>query len=458
MQTVIHSLSQLPLGFWGTIFAFLSFLLIVLLFFVVNNRTRSRDDLFAFLDKKIEDSSRSDLTKIQAVVNDSIQNANAHLRKEMNDSSSRLADSQNQNMVAFTELIEKINQGNANTQLQAREALKTQVSQLSFGINQELAGIRETLNRQLQTLQSNNDAKLEQMRHTVETKLQSTLETRLSESFKQVAAHLKDVEAGLGEMRTIAGQVGELKRVLTNVKTRGTFGEVQLGVILENIIPNHYEQNVATRPNSNDRVEFAIKMPGVNEGEFVWMPIDSKFPGDSYQALLDAQDSGDAVMLDKARKNLVATMKAEAKDIRDKYLEVPHTTEFGVMFLPTEGLYAEAVRLGMTETLQREYRVNIAGPSTMAALVNSLQMAFRTIAIQRRSDEVWKVLGVVKTEFERFETVLTKAQDQVDKVGKQLELLTGTRTRAMKRALRNVESMPDTAGILNLPEGLDDND
>ena len=323
---------------------------------------------------------------------------------------------------------------------------------------EDLERIRSTVSDKLEAVRADNTKQLEEMRKTVDEKLQSTLNERLSQSFEQVSKRLEQVYKGLGEMQTLAEGVGDLKRVLSNVKTRGIMGEIQLGSILEDMLaPEQYEYNVATVPGSSNRVEYAVKIPTDGSG-FIWLPIDSKFPGDSYQALLDAQDSGDAVMLDKARKNLVATMKAEAKDIRDKYLEVPHTTEFGVMFLPTEGLYAEAVRLGMTETLQREYRVNIAGPSTMAALVNSLQMAFRTIAIQRRSDEVWKVLGVVKTEFERFETVLTKAQDQVDKVGKQLELLTGTRTRAMKRALRNVESMPDTAGILNLPDGLDDND
>lgn len=323
---------------------------------------------------------------------------------------------------------------------------------------EDLERIRSTVSDNLEAVRADNTKQLEEMRKTVDEKLQSTLNERLSQSFEQVSKRLEQVYKGLGEMQTLAEGVGDLKRVLSNVKTRGIMGEIQLGSILEDMLaPEQYEYNVATVLGSTNRVEYAVKIP--TEGSsFIWLPIDSKFPGDSYQALLDAQDSGDAVMLDKARKNLVATMKAEAKDIRDKYLEVPHTTEFGIMFLPTEGLYAEAVRLGMTETLQREYRVNIAGPSTMAALVNSLQMAFRTIAIQRRSDEVWKVLGVVKTEFERFETVLTKAQDQVDKVGKQLELLTGTRTRAMKRALRNVESMPDTTGILNLPEGLDDND
>lgn len=316
----------------------------------------------------------------------------------------------------------------------------------------DLERIRETVAKQLDSVRSENTKQLDAMRQTVDEKLQTTLNKRLNESFAQVSTRLEQVYKGLGEMQTLAEGVGDLKKVLSNVKTRGIVGEYQLGSILEDILsPNQYECNVATVPKSTNRVEFAIKIP--TEGnDFVWLPIDSKFPGDSYTALLDAQDSGDAAAVERARKNLVATLKSEAKDIHDKYLEPPHTTEFGIMFLPTEGLYAEAVRLGMLEVLQKEYRVNIAGPSTMAALLNSLQMSFRTIAIQRRSDEVWKVLGVVKNEFEKFQKVLAKAQDQVDKAGKQLEVLTGTRTRMMKRALRNVEALPDTNGILQLED------
>lgn len=316
----------------------------------------------------------------------------------------------------------------------------------------DLERIRETVAKQLDSVRSENTKQLDAMRQTVDEKLQTTLNKRLNESFAQVSTRLEQVYKGLGEMQTLAEGVGDLKKVLSNVKTRGIVGEYQLGSILEDILsPNQYECNVATVPKSTNRVEFAIKIP--TEGnDFVWLPIDSKFPGDSYTALLDAQDSGDAAAVERAKKNLVATLKSEAKDIHDKYLEPPHTTEFGIMFLPTEGLYAEAVRLGMLEVLQKEYRVNIAGPSTMAALLNSLQMSFRTIAIQRRSDEVWKVLGVVKNEFEKFQKVLAKAQDQVDKAGKQLEVLTGTRTRMMNRALRNVEALPDTNGILQLED------
>ena len=339
-------------------------------------------------------------------------------------------------------------------QTMADMASKSESATMEFTkmAREDLERIRETVAKQLDNVRSENTKQLDAMRQTVDEKLQTTLNKRLNESFAQVSTRLEQVYKGLGEMQTLAEGVGDLKKVLSNVKTRGIVGEYQLGSILEDILsPNQYECNVATVPKSTNRVEFAIKIP--TEGnDFVWLPIDSKFPGDSYTALLDAQDSGDAAAVERARKNLVATLKSEAKDIHDKYLEPPHTTEFGIMFLPTEGLYAEAVRLGMLEVLQKEYRVNIAGPSTMAALLNSLQMSFRTIAIQRRSDEVWKVLGVVKNEFEKFQKVLAKAQDQVDKAGKQLEVLTGTRTRMMNRALRNVEALPDTNGILQLED------
>lgn len=319
----------------------------------------------------------------------------------------------------------------------------------------DMESIRSTVENQLKDMRTDNNAQLERMRETVDEKLQSTLNERLDKSFEQVSRRLEEVYRGLGEMQSLAEGVGDLKKVLSNVKTRGILGEVQLQSILEDMMaPGQYEYNVATIPGSANRVEFAIKIP--KEGDdFLWLPVDSKFPGDSYQALLNAQDSGSADAVDKARKVLMATMKAEAKDIRDKYLDNRYTTEFGIMFLPTEGLYAEAVRMGLVETLQREYRVNIAGPSTMAALVNSLQMAFRTIAIQRRSDEVWKVLGAVKTEFDKFEPVLVKAQEQADRLGKQLETLTGTRMRAMRRSLRGVESIPDSDGVLGLTDGQD---
>ncbi len=442
MQSIIHSLSQSALGLWGSVFAVFSLLLVIALLILINGRAKTRDEIVALMSEKLEERKETDNLRIQQSLNDTIQKANSSLRVEMAESLNRLSQSQQQNMVGFADLIQKMNQGNASTQLQAREALKTQVTQLSSGINQELNGIRETLNRQLQTLQTNNDAKLEQMRQTVETKLQSTLETRLSESFKQVAAHLKEVETGLGEMRTIASQVGELKRVLTNVKTRGTFGEVQLGAILENIIPNHYEENVATRPKSNDRVEFAIKMPGANEGEFVWLPIDSKFPVEDYQKLEQAREEGNAEAAERYAKAFENRIKSEAKKIHDKYVEVPYTTEFALMFLPSESLYAECLkRAGMIETLQNDYRVTVAGPTVLSALLNSLQMGFRTLAIQKRSAEVWSVLGQVKSEFTKFAEALDTMEKRVDSVKNAIAGVR-TRTNVMGKRLRDVEELP----------------
>ena len=442
MQSLIHSLSQSALGLWGSVFALFCLLLVIALLILINGRAKTRDEIVALMTEKLEERKETDNLRIQQSLNETIQKANSSLRVEMAESLNRLSQSQQQNMVGFADLIQKMNQGNASTQLQAREALKAQVTQLSSGINQELNGIRETLNRQLQTLQTNNDAKLEQMRQTVETKLQSTLETRLSESFKQVAAHLKEVETGLGEMRTIASQVGELKRVLTNVKTRGTFGEVQLGAILENIIPNHYEENVATRPKSNDRVEFAIKMPGANEGEFVWLPIDSKFPVEDYQKLEQAREEGDAEAAERYAKAFENRIKSEAKKIHVKYVEVPYTTEFALMFLPSESLYAECLkRAGMIETLQNDYRVTVAGPTVLSALLNSLQMGFRTLAIQKRSAEVWSVLGQVKSEFAKFAEALDTMEKRVDSVKNAIAGVR-TRTNVMGKRLRDVEELP----------------
>ena len=442
MTAFIQTLSQSPLGLWGSVFAFLTFLLIVLLILIVSNRSKKHDKLLAVMAQQMQTNADTLRSDIELSVNDGVQKANSQLRIEMNDSMNRLAQSQNQNMVAFADLIRKMNQGNTEVQLQAREALKTQVTQLSSSINQELNSIRMTLNSQLQTLQNNNDAKLEMMRQTVESKLQQTLETRLSESFKQVASHLKDVESGLGEMRTIAGQVGELKRVLTNVKTRGTFGEVQLGAILANIIPNHYEENVATRPNSNDRVEFAIKMPGADEGKFVWLPIDSKFPVEDYQKIEEARETGDAQEAERHAKAFENRIKSEAKKIHDKYVEVPYTTEFAVMFLPSESLYAECLRRpGMIEDLQNNFRVTVAGPTVLSALLNSLQMGFRTLAIQKRSAEVWTVLGQVKSEFMKFADALDAMEKRVDGAKTAIAGVR-TRTNVMGRRLRDVEELP----------------
>ena len=306
---------------------------------------------------------------------------------------------------------------------------------------QNLENIRVTVDQNLRAMQADNNKKLDDMRQIVDEKLQKTLSDRMNQSFQLVNERLEQVYKGLGEMQTLAQGVGDLKKVLTNVKTRGIVGEIQLGAILEDILaPEQYAVNVATRPGSRNVVEYAVKLP-VEDGEHVWLPIDSKFPGDTYGALRDAYETGSREQVDACVKQLVATLKAEAKDIRDKYLEPPHTTEFGILFLPFEGLYAEAVNRGMVEVLQREYHVNLAGPSTMAALLNSLQMSFRTIAIQKRSGEVWQVLGAVKTEFDKFEACLTQTQNRLDQASRELDKLVGTRTRAIQRRLRGVTEL-----------------
>ncbi len=310
---------------------------------------------------------------------------------------------------------------------------------------QKLEGIRGTVEKRLSSLQDENSKKLDEMRSVVDEKLQKTLETRMSESFKLVSERLEAVYKGLGEMQTIAANVGDLKKVLSNVKTRGIMGEIQLGAILSEILaPEQYEENVETKKGSGKRVEFAIKLPA-DDDKFVYLPIDSKFPGDTYQALLDAYDTGDKAQIDAAAKALINRVKAEAKDISTKYISVPDTTEFAILFLPFEGLYSEVVNRGLVEELQKLYKVNIAGPSTMAALLNSLQMGFNTLAIQKRSSEVWEILSAVKTEFVKFEEVITATQKKLNSASNELDNLVGRRTRAINRKLRSVTPLTDSS-------------
>jgi DNA recombination protein RmuC len=321
----------------------------------------------------------------------------------------------------------------------------TRIAQLQ---KTELQDLKATVDGRLMTIQTENEKKLEQMRQTVDEKLQGTLESRLGESFKQVSDRLEQVYKGLGEMQTLAAGVGDLKRVLTNVKTRGTWGEVQLGTLLEQMLaPDQYAQNVATSGTS-ERVEYAVKLPGRDSTKApVWLPIDAKFPVEDYQRLVEASDRGDVEAVDRAARQLEATLKLCAKNLSDKYVAPPGTTDFGILFLPTEGLYAETMRrAGLAEFIQREYRIVLAGPSTLAALLNSLQMGFRTLAIQQRSSEVWELLGAVKSEFGKYTVVLAKikkklgeAQDAVEKAE--------TRSRVMNRKLRDVESTDSTRFI-----------
>jgi DNA recombination protein RmuC len=320
-------------------------------------------------------------------------------------------------------------------------------------MQQLLAEVRGTLDLRLQTLQQGNDARLEQMRATVEEKLQTTLESRLGESFRLVSERLEQVHKGLGEMQVLAAGVGDLKRVLGNVKSRGVFGEVQLAALLEQVLlADQYAANVATRPGSNDRVDFAVRLPGRNGDATVWLPIDAKFPLEDYERLIAAQERADAAAAEDAGRALEARVHAEARSLRDKYVEPPHTTDFAVLFLPSEGLFAEVLRRpGLSEALHRERRIVIAGPTTLYAMLNTLQMGFRTLAIEQRSAEVWQVLGAVKTEFARFGEWIGRVREQVGTVSRTLELA-DTRTRQMQKKLRDVEALPAEQAVAMLPE------
>jgi DNA recombination protein RmuC len=317
--------------------------------------------------------------------------------------------------------------------------------------------LRNSIDTQLKYLQESNEKKLDQMRETVDEKLQSTLEKRLGESFKLVSERLEAVQHGLGEMQNLATGVGDLKKVLTNVKARGTWGEVQLGALLEQILtPDQYDKNVRTRIDSQESVEYAIRLPGQDDGpeSCVWLPIDSKFPQEDYLRLVDAADTADVDAVQKATAALIRSIHNSAKEIRDKYLNPPDTTDFAIMFLPTEGLYAEVLRQsGQVEKIQQDYRIVVAGPTTLSAILSSLRIGFRTLAIEKRSSEVWKVLSAVKTEFGKFGDVLAKVQRQLNTASNTIEQ-TGVRTRSMERKLRAVEELPseETAEILELPD------
>ncbi len=354
----------------------------------------------------------------------------------------------------FGELIAG-NQKDSATNLDNRlRELNTRFSNMAVENEQKLENIRLSVEKKIGELTNDNNRQLEEMRKTVDEKLQKTLDDRITQSFKLVNDRLEQVYKGLGEMQSLAAGVGDLKKVLSNVKTRGILGEVQLGAILEQILsPEQYEENVITKSTGADRVEFAVKLPG-DDDRTVWLPIDAKFPADSYSRLVDAYETGDAAAIGEAARNLERVIKSEAKDIHTKYIEPPYTTDFGIMFLPFEGLYAEVVRRGLLEVLQREYKVNIAGPTTMAALLNSLQMGFKTLAIQKHSSEVWEVLGAVKTEFSSFSKVLGNARNRLRMADEELEKLIGTRTRAIERKLRGVESLTasDSAEVLELAD------
>jgi DNA recombination protein RmuC len=349
--------------------------------------------------------------------------------------------------------------GIASVQKDQLELFSHQLSTLTVTTEQRLEKMRDTVEAKLKSLQEQSEKKLDQMRATVDEKLHATLEQRLGESFKLVSERLELVHKGLGEMQSLASGVGDLKKVLTNVKTRGVWGEIHLANLLEQILtPEQYAKNVATKSNSNARVEFAIKLPGSPErGEFVWLPLDAKFPQEDYQRLVDAAEQANPQLVDEAGRMLETRIKTEAKTIREKYLDPPRTTDFAIMFLPTEGLYAEVTRRsGLMELLQRDYRVTVAGPNTLAAFLNSLQMGFRTLAIERRSSEVWQLLAAVKTEFARFGDILDKTQKKLQEASKTIEDAS-KKSKTIEQKLRHVQQLPagESSRLLGNPDALE---
>lgn len=389
--------------------------------------------LIIILKKKNNPDKQITVEEITTAVREEIVTQQSTLRQELT--------SQTQNSVkVMGDMLLENQRSFSKHQSEKMTQLEERMKTFSLENEQKLENIRQSMEKRLQYLQNDNNRQLEEMRKTVDEKLQKTLEDKMNKSFALVNDRLEQVYKGLGEMQTLAVGVGDLKKVLSNVKTRGILGEIQLGSILSEILsPEQYDENVATKKGSKAVVEFAIKLPADDDG-FIYLPIDSKFPGDTYASLRDAVEEGDKAKIDAAAKLLIATIKSEAKDIHDKYIDPPNTTEFAIMFLPFEGLYSEVVNRGLVEVLQREYKVNIAGPSTMAALLNSLQMGFKTLAVQKRSAEVWEVLGSVKQEFDKFNDVLVLTQQRLDQANKELDKLVGVRTRQIQRKLKNVQS------------------
>ena len=408
----------------------------------------------------VQDSARSTRQELSSTL--------ATFQQTLLAQSSDVARTQNEQIDSFRAQLGAMQQRISDDTRAAREAQDAalhrfgqaqaeQLRALAEANDKRLAEVRAAVEAKLTQIQADNSARLEQMRATVDEKLSATLEQRLGESFKQVAERLEQVHKGLGEMQTLARDVGSLNRTLSSVKNRGVFGEVQLGALLADVFTaDQYATNVETVPGSRERVEFAIRLPGRDDGSGpVWLPIDAKFPREDYERLLDAQENADVAGMEASGKAIETRLKLEAKTIRDKYIAAPHTTDFAILFVPTEGLYAEALRRpGLADTLQREHKVMLAGPTTLMALLNSLQMGFRTLALERRSAEVWQVLGAVKTEFARFGDVLAKTKKKLEEASSTIDAAE-VRTRAMARQLRAVEAAPAVvtgpSGVLGLP-------
>lgn len=401
--------------------------------------------LWALSKNSNDDSSIQNSIKVLgSIISDNLNEKQDEFQKktsELMESSDKYQEKINN---VHLEQLKKIETNSNEKQMLLEERLKT----FSIEMGQKLENMRQVIDDRLKNIREDNNKKLDEMKNVVDHKLGETLNKRMTESFKIVNDRLQEVYKGLGEMQNLAKGVGDLKKVLSNVKTRGVLGEIQLGAILEEMLSNEqYDKNVATKKGSKNIVEYAVKLP-VEDGKFIYLPIDSKFPGDTYGYLQDAYKVGNPDEIQKCVKILLDTIKKEAKEIRDKYIDVPNTTDFAIMFLPFEGLYSEVVNRGMVEVLQRDFHVNIAGPSTMAALLNSLQMGFRTFAIQKRSSEVWDVLGAVKTEFEKFSDVLTKTLERLNQASGELDKLVGVRTRQIQRKLKNITKLNDTQSIM----------
>lgn len=419
----------------------LSSISIIMILILLLKKSKTADEREA--DKLISEISRQQSQLRQEVSN--------NITASTTSISAVLSDNQNQFTLSQKSSLEDLSKS-INAQLtQFEQRLKT----LEQTNEQKLDAMRGTISKQLNYLQEDNSKKLDEIRTTVDEKLQKTLEDKMTKSFELVSTRLEEVYKGLGEMQSLAKGVGDLKNVLSNVKTRGILGEIQLGAILQEILsPEQYETEKAVNPHSRERVEFAIKMPGQDSSQPVYLPIDSKFPGDTYAALQEAYKSGDTQKVNAAYSALEKVIKTSAKDINNKYICPPYTTNFAIMFLPFEGLYAEVVNRGLVEVLQREYKINIAGPSTMAAMLNSLQMGFKTLQIQKRSNEVWEILGAVKTEFASFDKVLNSAKTRIRQLDDDIDKLVGVRTRAINRKLKDIEEVDRSSSqkILELEE------
>jgi DNA recombination protein RmuC len=441
---------MLTIGEWIIIGLLGLILIMTIVILIMNSKKTDQTHKFDELQTSLSNSFHQSITLLSGI----LTNANQQFSEQQLTKIDLLVNTLGQNFTTLQsnihvitsksdQSVQSLKHGVETSLTEIRDAVSKALSSNTIETEQKLENIRITLANAITQMQTENAKKLDEMRNTVDEKLQKTLEDRINKSFALVSKQLEDVYKGLGEMQTLAVGVGDLKKVLTNVKTRGILGEIQLRSILEEILAiDQYEENVITKESSADRVEFAIKLPG-NDKEKVYLPVDAKFPIEDYQALQSTYDTGDIKQIKAAQTALVNKIKAFAKLINNKYIDVPKTTEFAIMFLPLESLFSEVVKTGAFEEVQRSYKVIIAGPTTMAAILNSLHMGFRTLAIQKRSSEVWQVLGAVKTEFANFGNVLDSARKKLDQANKDLDTLVGTRTRAIQRKLQTVTALPE---------------